>query len=794
MLNNVELLSPVGDFECLKAAVQNGADAVYLGSSDFNARSSATNFSLNQLEEAIDYAHLRNVKVYLALNTLIKNSEFTNAIELAISAYNYGIDAIIVQDLGLADYLIHNLPDLPIHASTQMTCHNLAGAKYLKDIGFKRIVLSRELSFKEIEYIRNNIDCELEMFIHGALCISYSGSCLYSSIIGGRSGNRGKCAQACRLPYKLFEDNTKLDEGYLLSPRDLCGLEFLPQLISMGVNSFKIEGRMKTPEYVAVVTRIYRKYINKVLKKEDFIIDEIDKKDLVQVFNRGGFSHGHLDNNSNLDLVYKEKPNNMGIYIGHISNYNSNKGLVSLQLNDKLSIGDTITFEKENSKYHVSELMIGNDNVESAESSLIVKFGRMKGNINIGDKVFKLEDKSLFLDTKKSYSIQNKKVDLKCELNLKLNKNISLKIYDNSDNMLEVSSDVAPIIANNKPITKDRLVFQLNKTNDTPFRFKNIKINMDDNLFIPNISIINELRRNAISEYSKLIVDKYKRNFNTNFNINFNQTNKSLKNSHNLCVLLSQLHLDYDYSSLSNIDKLYIPLNYFLMKEFTTILEKLANNFNIYIYMPIIIRDNYQNLFKNAISNAVNKYHIKGFVISNIGNFEFLKEYYNLEFIANYSINIFNNATIDALNAKTITISPELSLEEINDICNKTNFNTEFIVYGSLPLMTLNYCLLGRTNKCYPTCNSKCSSNYKYYLNDRLNFRFRIIPDNLQTITTLYNSKITSIQPDSLNVNNYRIDILDENIQEINNIINTVIFNTRFEGKDFTNGNLNKIV
>ena len=197
MLKKVELLSPVGDFECLKAAVQNGANAVYLGSSDFNARYSAKNFSVEELEEAIDYAHLRNVKVFLTLNTLIKNEEFNNALELASKTYELGIDGIIVQDLGLANFLIKNLPDLPIHASTQMTCHNLSGAKELEKSGFKRIVLSRELSLSEIEHITSNTSCEIEVFTHGALCISYSGQCLYSSLIGGRSGNRGKCAQGC---------------------------------------------------------------------------------------------------------------------------------------------------------------------------------------------------------------------------------------------------------------------------------------------------------------------------------------------------------------------------------------------------------------------------------------------------------------------------------------------------------------------------------------------------------------------------------------------------------------------
>lgn len=227
-----ELLAPVGDFECLKAAVQNGADCVYFGASSFSARASAKNFNLEELENAIIYAKLRNVKTNLTLNTLIKNNEFEDAIYLASKAYEYGIDAIIVQDLGLAKFLIEHFPNLPIHASTQMTVHNLEGVKTLEKLGFSRVVLSRELSSEEIKDICQNSNIEIEAFVHGALCMSYSGRCLFSSMIGGRSGNRGRCAQPCRLPYELICENETMDKGYLLSPRDLCSLEFLPELVN----------------------------------------------------------------------------------------------------------------------------------------------------------------------------------------------------------------------------------------------------------------------------------------------------------------------------------------------------------------------------------------------------------------------------------------------------------------------------------------------------------------------------------------------------------------------------------
>ena len=797
-MKKIELLSPVGDFECLKAAVQNGANAVYLGSSEFNARYSAQNFNLEELEQAINYAHLRHVKVFLTLNTLIKNDELYNAISLATKAYEFGIDAIIVQDIGLANILIKNYPNLPIHASTQMTCHNLSGAKVLENAGFKRIVLSRELSLNDIEYIKSNISCEIEVFTHGALCISYSGQCLYSSMIGGRSGNRGKCAQGCRLPYSLLENDVLIDKGYLLSPKDLCSLELLPELINTGIDSLKIEGRMKTPEYVATVTRIYRKYIDKIYNDEPYIIDEQDKKDLLQVFNRGGFSTGHLSTSSNKDLIYKEKPNNMGIYIGNVFNYNSNKGHIKLTLNDEISIGDTITFERENSKYTVSELMeIEHDkNIVKANPSQKVTIGRMKGNIKPGDKIFKLSNKELINKVKETLCKENIKTPINAILDVHLNKPITLILFDNNNHKIIVNSNDVPEIAKNSPITAERLEKQLNKLTDTPFFFENIQLNLDDNLFIPHISTINELRRNAINQYSDILINECKRNYKDTTNFSIENTNDVKEKEHKISLMLNNLKIDYDYLKLQNIDKLYIPLKYLLLKEYSDIISILTDNFNTYIYMPNIIKPNFRNLFKDTIDKSLEKYNMKGFVLSNIGNFDLLQEYKNkYEFIGNYTLNVFNNETINNLELHAITVSPELNKDEINNLALNSSIPTEFIVYGNIPLMTSNYCLLGKTNKCYPECSQKCKLNNKYYLKDRMNFLFRIIPDNIQTITTIYNSKINSIDVNEINsIDNFRIDILDESIDEINNIIDTVKHGKRLEGKEYTNGNINRSV
>ena len=388
---NIELLSPVGDFECLKASVQNGANSVYFGGNMFNARAGATNFDYEELEKVINYCALRNVKTHLTLNVLIKDNEFKEAVLIAKKAIELGIDALIVQDIGLAQFLKKIFPEIPIHASTQMTIHNLEGVLELEKLGYSRAVLSRELTIPEIQYICSNSNIEIETFIHGALCISYSGQCLFSSMVGGRSGNRGKCAQPCRLPYELIEEKTtgkklteqSMDKGYLISPKDLCSLEYIPKLIKAGVKCFKIEGRLKSPEYVATVTRIYRKYIDMFTSGSKYEVEEKDISELKQIFNRGGFSTGHLGNHANREFISKDKPNNMGIYIGNISNYNKLNGHIKILLQENLSIGDTINFENENTKYTVSELMLNNNNYTEAKKGDKVVIGRMKGNIHL---------------------------------------------------------------------------------------------------------------------------------------------------------------------------------------------------------------------------------------------------------------------------------------------------------------------------------------------------------------------------------------------------------------------------
>lgn len=805
MIKNVELLSPVGDFDCLKAAVQNGADSVYFGADSFSARASAKNFSLNELHSAITYAKMRNVKTHLTLNTLVKNDEFTDAITIAKVAYEAGIDALIVQDLGLAQYLISNFPDLPIHASTQMTIYNLEGALMAEKIGYSRAVLARELSIPEIEHICKNCNIEIETFIHGALCISYSGQCLLSSMIGGRSGNRGKCAQPCRLPYTLLKSSSQstsiLDSGYLLSTKDVCGLDFIPKLINAGVKCFKIEGRMKSPEYVATVTKLYRKYIDLALSNSPYIVDYSDRKILLQVFNRGGFSSGHLESEYNKDLVFSEKSNNMGLFLGTVQKYNKDKGHITLTSNEILAIGDTISLEKETGTYTISELMLGNSNIEESSPFQPVTIGRMKGKINVGDKIYKMSSKELCRISNESLNKENIKEKFDCIIHVKEHKPITMTIMNSSDDdsqniysniCFTISSEIMPVPAINAPITAQRIISQISKTKDTPFIFENIHVDLDDNLFIPSISCLNELRRTALEKIQMVAQNRITREIHKEpLSIEFNNNLNALPNKKSISIMFNNLNRYFDYSLLEKVDNVYIPYKYFIDSNYIDVLKTITKKFNTYIYLPTISK-NFLSYNFDKILDDFSK--IKGFVLSNISHLKLLEKYSNkYKFIANYTLNIFNDYTLNELTnfgISTCTISPELNKEAIKSLSRK--FNTELIVYGNTPVMNSNYCLLGKTNKCYLKCNKHCNDYADFYIKDRLGLQFKLQVEN--GITTIFNSKITSISSNDINVNSIRLDFLDEDLSEINNAILIHKQGEKLEGENYTNGNINREV
>lgn len=770
MKNNIELLAPAGSYDSFIAAVENGVNAVYLGGKLFNARANASNFDIDELKKIIEYAHLRNVKIHITMNTLLDDTEISEALSFAYDIYSIGVDAVIVQDLGLAKVLHENIPDLTLHASTQLSAHNLECVEELAKLGFSRVVLARELTFEEIKYICDNTSTEIEIFSHGALCVCYSGQCLMSSMIGDRSGNRGKCAQPCRLPYSLIKNNEEIAKGYLLSPKDLCSLELLKDLPN--VVSLKIEGRMKSPEYVAAVVSTYRKYINKLINGENAIPTLDDKNTLTQIFNRGGFSKGYLLGKTGKDMMCYEKPKNWGIYVGKVTNYDG-KRYITIDDVSNIHIGDGIEIwnSSNNSPSTIVSEIIGN------------KIGRIHGEINIGDKVYKTLDKALNQRLRETFSrgfVVHSKVNVKAYI--KKDSPIKLDIND-----FEYTSNIIPDVAEKQPITEEKIAIQLRKTGNTPFEIDNLDIELDDNLFIP-VSSLNDVRRCAFSEYEKYFLSNDKKVISKKL---LDKPKKYIfKNKKEVSVFFNKLRKEY--ITLKNVDNYY-----FTFKDSLKNIE-IINQFNgkKYILLPSITKSNYARLIKENIEELGK--NVDGFVLSNIGQLEYLKNI-KTELIANYTFNTFNTyslSTLKSLGFNKVILSQELTQNQINFL-GDTGIKREAIVYGNTCVMTSEYCPIGCIAGGFyagKKCSMPCLKNDKYFLRDRMNMEFRVISDNIDCQSQLFNSKICSIESNNLNVDSIRLDIIDENAIEVQNIINTHKAGRKLSGVKYTNGHVNRPV
>ena len=444
----------------------------------------------------------------------------------------------------------------------------------------------------------------------------------------------------------------------------------------------------------------------------------------------------------------------------------------------------------------------------------------MKGNIHIGDKIYKLSSKTQIINAQESYQKENIKLPVKCKLTVKKGEPITIeanlygltnKLYRNI--FTKIQSSLIPEKAINQPTSKERIIAQLTKTNDTPFEFQDISLDMDTDIFIPSIKELNEIRRMTLSKLENMIIAKNKRESpfeEDKLNIIYSKFQNTYLNKaksvdveeKTISVYFNTINTDFDYSKLSKnyISNVYIPLRFFMRKDCAKALENITSNFKTYIYMPAIIKANYKNIIKHGLEDLIDKFNIAGFVVSSLSDFVLLERYKKkYEFIGNFSLNSFNTNSINIYNSlgiKRITLSPELNLSDITSMVEteKSHIPLELIVYGNMPIMKMNYCVLGVSNLCYPKCQMRCSSNNKYYLKDRLGFKFRILPDNIQTVTTIFNSKITCITHINSGIQNLRIDILDENIDEINNIAKSAYTCEKIDGNQYTYGNLNRDV
>lgn len=492
----VELLAPAGGPAQLRAAVENGADAVYLGGPLFNARMHADNFSLEDLREAVSYAHLRGVKIHVTLNTLLRDEELQDALDYAADLYALGADALIIQDLGLARLLRQQLPEMELHLSTQGTVYNLSGVRAAAELGFQRVVLAREVPLDELRTITAARPCEIEIFVHGALCICYSGQCQLSRVLGGRSGNRGECAQPCRLPYRDEAGRS----GYLLSPRDLCLLDHLPELTAAGVDSLKIEGRMKSPAYVAVVTSIYRKYLDRCLSPQSgapFRIEAEDRLALAQIFNRGGFTDGYLHGDPGASLLSGDLPKHQGVRIGTVA-ASAGRELLDIRTDRPLRNGDGI-------EIHSRPLTGGVVTYREARPGGLLRIGDIRGadRVKPGDAVFRITDSEQVRAAEASCRQGRRTTPMDLTFVLRTGRPAELTARAQAAEV-SVSGRLVPEAARHRAVDAEMVRQQLEKTGGTPFHLRHLRVVLDPGLSLPR-SELNRLRRDAVEALTERI-------------------------------------------------------------------------------------------------------------------------------------------------------------------------------------------------------------------------------------------------------------------------------------------------
>jgi len=795
--NNIELLAPVGSMESLYAAVQNGANAVYLGGKLFNARQYASNFDFDELKEAVTYAHLRGVKVYVTANILVDNSEMEDVIDYIKFLYEVDVDGIIVQDLGLA-YLIRKFfPDLHIHGSTQMTINNLSGAEFVYDMGFTRVVLARETPIDEIRYIHKNTPIELEAFIHGALCVCYSGQCLMSSLIGGRSGNRGKCAQPCRMPSSLVDGNDNIvknwDKKYLLSPRDLNTLENLEELIDSGIVSLKIEGRMKRAEYVATVVKNYRKVLDqgsRSLKLED-------KKDVEQIFNRG-FTKGLTFGDFGRDFITVERPDNRGILVGKV--IRADKYNIFIELEGDIDEGDGLEFITARGEYKGIKAPF------NSKKGTKMKL-KNPGYILNDSLVYKTSSVNLLNRAKESYQQENIKNPIDMEIDINIGESPKLMVMFKGRMVTEVA-DVKVEKSERIALTKEKIKEQLSKLGDTTYTLNNININLEDNSYLP-VSVLNSLRREAIERLDDLLKNMNHRNsideeiYNDKKQKFFQYKNTGKELNNMLSVKVNSID-QFNQLDLNKFDRIYLGF----YNDLEAVISKVKQyNKQAYIWTnKILYQKDLENLGE-IIDPIKNK--LDGVSVSNLGSLKYIKDRFDLKIHGDIGLNVFNSFTLDYLDnigLDSITLSPELNLNQIKKIEESSNAFTEAIVYGYLPVMVTKHCPMSLVKGCKDDKNCiRCNFSKGYGIKDRIGATFYM--ERKEGFSNIYNS-VPLMVIDSLNqIKNSRVSMIrldftieTNGIREIQKIhydyINNQIgekevkeFLNRFkEDKNITNG------
>lgn len=724
-MKKAELLIPVGNKECLLAAIHNGADAVYLGGKKFGARAYANNFDEQELIETIKLCHLYNVKIYVTVNTMIYNEEIKEVTDYLHFLYSNNVDAVIMQDIGLINVTRKILPNLEIHVSTQAHNHNQAGIDYYKELGCTRVVFDRESSLEAIKAITTPI--EKEIFVYGALCVCYSGNCLFSALNGTRSANRGMCVGSCRLPYKLYKNGKAEKEGFLLSTKDLNTTEQLKEILDAEIDSLKIEGRMKSKEYVAIVTKTYRKLIDAYYNKEPMQLTEEEKENLLKTYNRE-FTKGYLFNAEN--IINGKTSNHQGIKIGKVIAVNNKK--ITIELTKDIHQEDAIRFESTNTGMYVNTLY--------NEKGLLVS-SIPKGSICIVDNKERIMVKDLLgsnvlktidsqLNKELSQSVE-KKIPLQLSLSAHINQEIILEAKEQTYKVQVIGKKVEKAISS--PTSQERIKEQLSKLGNTPFSVEKMTIDIDENIFI-NIKELNELRREAIEKLIQQKEEKEKVEGKTNLpNIPSRTTTPKIS-------ILVRTEGQLRIALANNIDYIYTP-----NKELYT---KYKDRNNIYFRLNRIMEKHPEYRNEKLVCTELGS-------IIKYGNENTIRSDYYLNIANDYSIN-----TLIKCKCKSVTLSVECTLEELQNIKNKEQ--SEILIYGTPECMIIKKNIFQLTDeRAYLEDNKK--QKYPLQFSENETHVFQHEPINL--IDKL---------PKLKGFGTYRIELLEENEIKTQSIITQI--------------------
>lgn len=827
-MREIEILSPAGSMEGLKAAIHAGCDAVYIGGTKFGARAYAKNLEVEDMLRAIDYAHIYDKKIYMTVNTLLKEDEIREELySYLLPFYENGIDAFIVQDLGVLQFIHTHFKDIDIHASTQMSLTMGESGELLKEKGVTRIVNARELSLGEIKQIRESTDLEIESFVHGALCFCYSGQCFMSSMFGGRSGNRGRCAQPCRMPYELKGDGKNLlkeGEKHVLSPKDISTIDMIPDLIEAGIDSLKIEGRMKRPEYAAGVTHMYRKHLDKYLELGREKYEEYKKKneksfrqdmmDLNDLYNRGGFSNGYYTSRNGSSLMSFERPNHSGVLVGKVTKTERNQA--AIQLTEDIYAQDILEIRDKAENLYEFTVKTDTKKGESYDANF------NKGlKIKAGNLVYRTKNNHLLETIHNDFIKQQSRQPIHGKLIAECNKPLELTLFYKEE-VVTVFGDMVSA-ALNQPMTVEKLEKQMVKLADSNFIFSSLEIQAGDNIFVP-VAKLNELRRKGIEELEQALIYKGKRKFvptpvtsakiSTVHQevIDTNEFSRTAVNVHVLATTEKQLET---ILSIKEVRRVYMNSDIVPIQNLLELTKKVKKaQKECYIAMPYIMRSATYRLFARN-KTILTDNTIDGYLIRNLEEYALLKKEYHIEELFKGVITDYNLYTMNSyakefflnVGIKANTAPIELNYNELKKL---KGTHEEIVVYGHLPLMVTAQCFVKnaraeKNTNFYKDTEVVCADKgiEKVEMTDRMGKDFNIVRHCRDCYNIIYNTNCISLLSDwedvlSLDTSSVRLQFTTESEDEVMNITNAYISTFVQEEpkelriKDFTRGHFRR--